>query len=143
MAKQFQAATGIEPEVAFDDTNEDIMCKFVASGVTDYDRLLARSPFAEALNHLGLASPIERDQFSFLSSLYGPAYGVDNAARVRETGRGLKLDHYEWRDAELAAKVEALLTGNAMQQRPAAKSAHVRPRHGTTKAATIMTARLD
>ena len=32
-----------------------------------------------------------------------------------------------------------MLTGKAMQRRLAAKSAHVRPRHRTTKGATIVT----
>ena len=114
------------------------MGKVVGNGVTGDDQFVVASPFTEELNRCGPASRIEREQIPFLANLCGLAYGHDNAARVRETGHELELDHDEWRDVELAATVGAMLTGKAMQRRLAAKSAHMRPRHETTKAATIM-----
>ena len=56
---QFKEATGIEAEVSFHATNEEIMGKVVASGGKGYDVLFVSSPFAEALNKLGLTAPID------------------------------------------------------------------------------------
>ena len=64
--------------------------------------------------------------------------GHDNATRVQETGHGFKLDRYEWSEAELGAKIEAMLTNTAMQAKLAATSAHMRAQHGPTKAAEIL-----
>jgi MGT family glycosyltransferase len=64
--------------------------------------------------------------------------GHDNATRVQETGHGFKLDRYEWTDAELAAKINAMLTDKAMKAKLAATSAHMQSRHGPTKAANIL-----
>ena len=69
--------------------------------------------------------------------------GHDNATRVQETGHGFSLDRYEWTDADLAAKVEAMLTDTAMQERLSATSAHMRARHGPAKAAGILSGLLD
>jgi spermidine/putrescine transport system substrate-binding protein len=54
MAEKFKAATGIELEIAVHATNEEIMGKVTASGGEGYDVLFVSSPFAEALNNLGL-----------------------------------------------------------------------------------------
>jgi spermidine/putrescine transport system substrate-binding protein len=57
MAEKFKAATGIELEIAVHATNEEIMGKVTASGGEGFDVLFVSSPFAEALNNLGLAHP--------------------------------------------------------------------------------------
>ncbi|QPC44462.1 glycosyltransferase [Kaustia mangrovi] len=64
--------------------------------------------------------------------------GHDNATRVQETGHGFKLDRYEWTDAELAGKIDAMLGDEAMQARLAATLRHMQGRHGPTKAADIL-----
>jgi len=64
--------------------------------------------------------------------------GHDNATRVQETGHGFKLDRYEWTEAELRRKLDAMVSDPSMQQRLAATSAHMRSRHGPTKAAGIL-----
>ncbi len=69
--------------------------------------------------------------------------GHDNATRVQETGHGFKVDRYAWTDEELAAKVEAMLTDSAMRERLAATSAHMRARHGPTRAADVLQELLD
>ena len=73
MAEQFKAATGIEMEVALHATNEEIMGKVVAGGGKGYDVLFVSSPFAEALNHLGLAAKIDHSLIPNLANLYPQA----------------------------------------------------------------------
>ncbi len=86
MAERFEAATGIELEVAFHGTNEEIMGKVVASGGAGYDVLFVSSPFAEALNQLGLAAPIDHDLIPNMANLYPQAnelpYDPGNAFSV-------------------------------------------------------------
>ena len=64
--------------------------------------------------------------------------GHDNATRVQETGHGFKLDRYDWSDADLAAKITAMLSDVAMTAKLAATSAHMQGQHGPTKAAGIL-----
>lgn len=64
--------------------------------------------------------------------------GHDNATRVQETGHGLKLDRYRWTDAELAEKVQALLSDSAMNERLQATSTRMHAEHGPTKAARLV-----
>ncbi len=64
--------------------------------------------------------------------------GHDNATRVQETGHGFKLDRYEWDEAELARKINAMLTDTAMKARLEATSKHMQSRHGPTKAAELL-----
>jgi spermidine/putrescine transport system substrate-binding protein len=73
MAEKFKAATGIELEVAVHATNEEIMGKVTASGGEGYDVLFVSSPFAEALNKLGLLSPIDHAKVPNLANLYPEA----------------------------------------------------------------------
>ncbi len=70
---QFREATGTEAEVSFHATNEEIMGKVVASGGKGYDVLFVSSPFAEALNKLGLTAPIEASKIPNLANLYPEA----------------------------------------------------------------------
>ncbi|MCU0789908.1 MAG: spermidine/putrescine ABC transporter substrate-binding protein, partial [Nitratireductor sp.] len=73
MAEKFKAATGIELEIAVHATNEEIMGKVTASGGEGYDVLLVSSPFAEALNNLGLVTPIDHAKVPNLANLYPEA----------------------------------------------------------------------
>ena len=73
MAEKFKAATGIDLEIAVHATNEEIMGKVTASGGEGYDVLFVSSPFAEALNNLGLAAPIDHAKVPNLANLYPEA----------------------------------------------------------------------
>jgi spermidine/putrescine transport system substrate-binding protein len=73
MAEKFKAATGIELEIAVHATNEEIMGKVTASGGEGFDVLFVSSPFAEALNNLGLVQPIDHSKVPNLANLYPEA----------------------------------------------------------------------
>ncbi len=73
MAEKFKAATGIDLEIAVHATNEEIMGKVTASGGEGFDVLFVSSPFAEALNNLGLVSPIDHSKVPNLANLYPEA----------------------------------------------------------------------
>jgi len=73
LLERFQAATGIEAEVAVHATNEEIMGKVTASGGKGFDVLFVSSPFAEALHQLGLTAPIDHAQVPNLKNLYPEA----------------------------------------------------------------------
>jgi spermidine/putrescine transport system substrate-binding protein len=73
MAEKFKAATGLELEVAVHATNEEIMGKVTASGGEGFDVLFVSSPFAEALNKLGLTAPIDASKIPNLKNLYAEA----------------------------------------------------------------------
>lgn len=64
--------------------------------------------------------------------------GHDNATRVQETGYGFKMDRYEWSDADLAAKINAMLTDVAMADKLTAIAAHSQAQHGPSKAASLL-----
>jgi spermidine/putrescine transport system substrate-binding protein len=69
----FKAATGASGEVVVHATNEEIMGKLVASGGKGYDVVFVSSPFAEVLNKLGLAEPIDPAKVPNLANLYPEA----------------------------------------------------------------------
>ena len=73
MAEKFKAATGIDLEIAVHATNEEIMGKVTASGGEGFDVLFVSSPFAEALNKLGLIQPIDHAKLSNYANLYPEA----------------------------------------------------------------------
>jgi MGT family glycosyltransferase len=64
--------------------------------------------------------------------------GHDNATRVQETGHGFKLDRYDWTDAELEAKIMAMLTNKKMKAKLQRTSKSMRAKHGPTKAADVI-----
>jgi MGT family glycosyltransferase len=66
--------------------------------------------------------------------------GHDNGMRLQETGHGFRMDRYEWTDAELLAKIEAMLTDPAMKDRLAKISAHMQSKSGPEKAADLLVA---
>jgi spermidine/putrescine transport system substrate-binding protein len=84
-----KAATGVSGEVVKHATNEEIMGKLVASGGKGYDVVFVSSPFAEVLNKLGLAEPIDHAKVPNLANLYPEAtklpYDPGNAFSVPYT----------------------------------------------------------
>jgi spermidine/putrescine transport system substrate-binding protein len=73
VAEAFRAATGLEVEVVNHATNEEIMGKLVASKGAGYDVVFLSSPFAEALNKMGLLAPLDRAAIPNLANLYPEA----------------------------------------------------------------------
>jgi spermidine/putrescine transport system substrate-binding protein len=73
LPQQFKDATGIDVEVALHATNEEIMGKVVAGKGKGYDVLFVSSPFAEALNKLGLTAEIDHSKIPNLQNLYPEA----------------------------------------------------------------------
>lgn len=73
LLSNFEKATGIKAEHAVHATNEEIMGKVVASGGRGYDVLFVSSPFAEALQQLQLAAPIDHSLIPNLRNLYAEA----------------------------------------------------------------------
>ena len=73
LLENFTAATGIEAELSLHGTNEEIMGKVVAGGGKGYDVLFVSSPFAEALNNLGLAAQIDHAKVPNMANLYPEA----------------------------------------------------------------------
>jgi len=73
LPEKFAAETGIEVEVSFHATNEEIMGKVVASGGKGYDVLFVSSPFAEALDKLGLTAEIDHTLIPNMANLYEEA----------------------------------------------------------------------
>jgi MGT family glycosyltransferase len=64
--------------------------------------------------------------------------GLDNAARIHDTGYGDQLPRYTWTDAQLAGTIDRLLQDKAMAARLAAVSKHMQAAKGTDKAAHIL-----
>ncbi|MFQ5784303.1 MAG: nucleotide disphospho-sugar-binding domain-containing protein [Alphaproteobacteria bacterium] len=64
--------------------------------------------------------------------------GHDNATRIQETGHGLKLARYRWRDDDLAGAIERVLGDEAMAAKLAATGAHMRAADGRRKAARLL-----
>ena len=73
LPEKLKAETGIEVEIAVHATNEEIMGKVVASKGEGYDVLFVSSPFAEALNKLGIAAKLDHDKIPNLVNLYPEA----------------------------------------------------------------------
>lgn len=73
LPEKFKAETGIEVEVAVHATNEEIMGKVVASKGEGYDVIFVSSPFAEALNKLGIAAKLDHGKIPNLANLYPEA----------------------------------------------------------------------
>jgi spermidine/putrescine transport system substrate-binding protein len=73
LPEKFKAETGIDVEVAVHATNEEIMGKVVASNGQGYDVLFVSSPFAEALNKLGIAAKLDHSKIPNIANLYPEA----------------------------------------------------------------------
>jgi UDP:flavonoid glycosyltransferase YjiC (YdhE family) len=63
---------------------------------------------------------------------------VDNAQRVAETGTGLRLPTYGFRDEELLRAVDTLLADTALRGRLARTAAAIQAERGTGKAAALI-----
>lgn len=64
--------------------------------------------------------------------------GLDNAARISDTGYGADLPRYRWTKRQLTAAIERLLADKAMHRRLAALSRHMRKARGTDRAAELI-----
>jgi MGT family glycosyltransferase len=64
--------------------------------------------------------------------------GLDNAARIHDTGYGDQLPRYTWTEGELAAMIDRLLQDKAMAARLAEVANHMQAAKGTDKAANIL-----
>jgi len=64
--------------------------------------------------------------------------GLDNAARIHDTGYGEQLPRYSWTDQQLAACIARLLGDTAMKTRLQAIAKHMQAAQGTEKAANIL-----
>lgn len=64
--------------------------------------------------------------------------GHDNATRVQETGHGLKLPRYDWREEDLIAAIESVLSDTRMTAKLKATSAHMQSLDGTRRAAELL-----
>ncbi len=78
LLENFTAATGIEAELSVHATNEEIMGKVVAGQGRGYDVLFVSSPFAEALNELGLAAQLDHSMIPNMANLYPEAMTLDH-----------------------------------------------------------------
>jgi len=73
----FEATTGFKGEMSFHATNEEIMGKVVASKGAGYDVLFVSSPFAEALNELGLLATINHSKIPNMKNLDSWSMNLD------------------------------------------------------------------
>ena len=109
----FKAATGVSGEVVVHATNEEIMGKLVASGGKGYDVVFVSSPFAEVLNKLGLAEPIDHAKVPNLANLYPEAttlpYDPGNTFSVP----------YTWGTTGLCYRSDLVKTEPTSLERPA------------------------
>jgi MGT family glycosyltransferase len=64
--------------------------------------------------------------------------GLDNAARIHDTGYGEQLPRYQWTNSELADCIARVLADAAMKSRLQTLSAHMQSAAGTDKAARIL-----
>jgi MGT family glycosyltransferase len=64
--------------------------------------------------------------------------GLDNAARIHDTGYGDQLPRYTWTEEQLASMIARLLADKAMHERLKSVAAHMQAARGTEKAATIL-----
>jgi spermidine/putrescine transport system substrate-binding protein len=80
LLERFKADTGIEAELSVHANNEEIMGKVTASGGKGYDVLFVSSPFAEALNKLGLAAEIDHGKIQNVKNLYPEAMQLQHDA---------------------------------------------------------------
>jgi len=76
-AEEFEAATGIEVELALHTTNEDIMGKLEAANGGGFDVVFVSAPFAEILDKRGWAAQLDHDQIPNLENLSPEASELD------------------------------------------------------------------
>ena len=76
LLENFTKETGIEAELSVHATNEEIMGKVVAGGGQGYDVLFVSSPFAQALEKLGLSDEIDHSKIPNIKNLYSQAMNL-------------------------------------------------------------------
>ena len=76
-AEEFEAATGIEVELALHTTNEDIMGKLEAANGGGFDVVFVSAPFAEILDKRGWAAQLDHGQIPNLENLSPEASELD------------------------------------------------------------------
>ncbi|MDY0882105.1 glycosyltransferase [Dongia soli] len=64
--------------------------------------------------------------------------GLDNAARIHDTGYGEQLPRYTWTEEQLVGTIDRLLKDSAMKTRLQAISKHMQAARGTEKAAQLL-----
>jgi UDP:flavonoid glycosyltransferase YjiC (YdhE family) len=64
--------------------------------------------------------------------------GLDNAARIHDTGYGDQLPRYTWTDDQLSSMIARLIADQPMKKRLAEISRHMQSAKGTEKAARIL-----
>lgn len=64
--------------------------------------------------------------------------GLDNAARIHDTGYGAQLSRYSWSETEMASTIERLLNDSDLKLRLLKLSRHMQAAKGTEKAADIL-----
>ena len=64
--------------------------------------------------------------------------GHDNATRVHETGHGLKMDRYKWRDEDLIENINKLLNEASIKSKLASTSADMQSQDGPGTAAGLL-----
>lgn len=64
--------------------------------------------------------------------------GLDNAARIHDTGYGDQLPRYTWTEEQLAGMIDRLLKDKAMTAKLADVAKHMQAAKGTDKAAKIL-----
>jgi MGT family glycosyltransferase len=64
--------------------------------------------------------------------------GLDNAARIHDTGYGDQLPRYSWTDDQLAGAIARLIADQPMNRKLADISRHMQAAKGTEKAARIL-----
>ena len=74
---RFTEATGIAAELSVHATNEEIMGRLVAGGGAGFDVVFVSSPFAEALNALGLAATLDPALIPNAANLYAEAQALE------------------------------------------------------------------
>ena len=89
-AAEFEAATGIEVELALHTTNEDIMGKLEAANGGGFDVVFVSAPFAEILNARGWAAQLDHAQIPNLENLSPEASELDY-----DTGNAFSVP-YTW-----------------------------------------------
>ena len=62
----------------------------------------------------------------------------DNAQRIQELGLGVRLNAYQFTDAELRDALNRLLTHSGLRSRLAAAAATIQQRDGVRKAADLV-----
>ncbi len=64
--------------------------------------------------------------------------GHDNATHIDERGYGLAMERYTWKDADIAAALERMVSDTAMKQRLESLSAHMQAEDGRRKGARAL-----